>query len=167
MANKLKNMHLTSVDLVRNGANQEADICLFKSAEETPTQPTAEEKNIFKRFLNWLRENHAEEDSEPEDPIEKADEEPDLVDVYKNAITESIQSITADETLSASEKYDMIAKSLDEYHEAMLDLLDLAKAAEDEEEDDEDETDDWEEDGDDDDVDKSADIYDIEDIEEV
>lgn len=32
MATKLKNLHLTSVDLVRAGANQEADICLFKSA---------------------------------------------------------------------------------------------------------------------------------------
>lgn len=34
MANKLKNLRLTSVDLVRAGANQAADICLFKSAPE-------------------------------------------------------------------------------------------------------------------------------------
>jgi len=36
MASKLKNIRLTSVDLVRAGANPEADICLFKSfsAEE-------------------------------------------------------------------------------------------------------------------------------------
>jgi len=33
MATKLRKMHLTSVDLVRAGANQEADICLFKSAD--------------------------------------------------------------------------------------------------------------------------------------
>ncbi len=31
MAAKLTNLKLTSVDLVRAGANQEADICLFKS----------------------------------------------------------------------------------------------------------------------------------------
>ncbi len=31
MAAKLTNLKLTSVDLVRSGANQEADICLFKS----------------------------------------------------------------------------------------------------------------------------------------
>lgn len=31
MATKLRNLRLTSVDLVRAGANQEADICLFKS----------------------------------------------------------------------------------------------------------------------------------------
>jgi len=33
MANLLKNVRLTSVDLVREGANQEANICLFKSAK--------------------------------------------------------------------------------------------------------------------------------------
>lgn len=33
MATKLKNMRLTSVDLVPAGANQEADICLFKSLD--------------------------------------------------------------------------------------------------------------------------------------
>lgn len=39
MATKLKKMHLTSVDLVRAGANQEADICLYKSAKpETPVK---------------------------------------------------------------------------------------------------------------------------------
>lgn len=31
MAAKLKQIRLTSVDLVRAGANQQADICLFKS----------------------------------------------------------------------------------------------------------------------------------------
>lgn len=122
MATKLKNLRMTSVDLVRNGANQEADICLFKSADptETPTMPTTEEKNIFKRFIDWLRQNPTEE---PTAPIEKADEEPYLVDLYKSAITESLQSIAADETLSETEKNDMIAKSLDEYHEAMLGLF--------------------------------------------
>ena len=125
MATKLKNMRLTSVDLVRNGANQEADICLFKSADptEAPEQPTTEEKNIFKRFLNWLRENPTEAEHGPENPVAKADEQPYLVDVYKSAITESIQSIAADDSLSAAEKNDMIAKSLDEYHEAMLGLF--------------------------------------------
>lgn len=38
MATKLKNIRLTSVDLVRAGANQEADICLVKSFEPPPEQ---------------------------------------------------------------------------------------------------------------------------------
>lgn len=45
MASKLRNMQLTSVDLVRAGANQEADICLFKSLDGAPTEePTTEPK---------------------------------------------------------------------------------------------------------------------------
>jgi len=55
MATKLKNMKLTSVDLVKVGANQEADICLYKSADEDPIEA---ETNIFKRFVNWFLENH-------------------------------------------------------------------------------------------------------------
>ncbi len=39
MASKLKNIRLTSVDLVRSGANPEADICLFKSLR-TPEERT-------------------------------------------------------------------------------------------------------------------------------
>ena len=67
MATKLKNLRLTSVDLVRAGANQEADICLYKSADQDP--PTAREEGIFKRFLNWLKDNPAEE--APEESVEK------------------------------------------------------------------------------------------------
>lgn len=36
MTTKLKNLRLTSVDLVGAGANQEADICLYKSAAGPP-----------------------------------------------------------------------------------------------------------------------------------
>lgn len=43
MATKLRNLQLTSVDLVRSGANQEADICLFKSLDGEPREePQAE-----------------------------------------------------------------------------------------------------------------------------
>lgn len=130
MANKLKNMRLTSVDMVRNGANQEADICLFKSADPAD-EPTERETNILKRFLNWLRENPTEGENEPTAPVEKANEQPDLADIYKSAITESLQSIAADDNLTATEKNDMIAKSLEEYHEAMVELLSVEKAEED------------------------------------
>ena len=122
MATKLKNMHLTSVDLVRNGANQEADICLFKSADPTE-MPTECETNILKRFINWLMENPAEGNGEPENPIEKSSNQSGIVDIYKSAITESIQSIATDESMTAAEKNDLIAKSLGEYHDAMVELL--------------------------------------------
>lgn len=47
MATKLKNLRLTSVDLVRVGANQEADICLYKSAEP-PKLPVDTKRTISK-----------------------------------------------------------------------------------------------------------------------
>jgi len=40
MATLLKNIKLTSVDLVRAGANQEADICLFKSLSPPDNKPS-------------------------------------------------------------------------------------------------------------------------------
>jgi hypothetical protein len=186
MANKLKNMRLTSVDLVRNGANQEADICLFKSAdpEETPAQPTTEEKNIFKRFINWLRETDAEADGGPVDPetVEKdyttfdsltaARENNEKLWQYTNALTESIRSIQMDQDLDKDQKYRLMAMSLDQFDAAMDDLIEalsgakppagLAKSDEEEEEDE------WEWDDEDpeedEDLEKSADIEEIEEV---
>lgn len=122
MANKLKNMKLTSVDLVKAGANQNADICLHKSADGTET-PEEAEKGIFKRFLNWLYESAASDEAVAgiDSPIEKGDD-PETANIYKSAITESIQSIIADESLSAEEKNDMVEKSLEQYHEKMMGL---------------------------------------------
>jgi hypothetical protein len=67
---------LTGVDLVCAGANQEADICLFKSADapcesKLPTEP---ETNILKRFLHWMREERPADESSPLDAVEKGHE---------------------------------------------------------------------------------------------
>ena len=106
---------------------------------------------------------------EPENPIEKGDApDTETTDLYKSAITESIQSIFEDETLSADEKRNMIEKSLEQYHAAMIELAkgkcrkqeDLPDPEEDEEE--EEKIPDPEEDLDDEDRDP-----DYEDIEEV
>lgn len=142
MANRLKNMRLTSVDLVRNGANQEADICLFKSTdpEEDPVMPTAEEKNIFKRFINWLRENHAGEPQDDEDTVEKdyttfnslnaARENNEKLWQYTSALTESIRSIHMDQDLDKDQKYQLMVQSLDQFDAAMDELIEaLCEAA--------------------------------------
>lgn len=50
MATKLKNMRLTSVDLVPAGANQEADICLFKSLDGEPAAPRTISKSDPDRY---------------------------------------------------------------------------------------------------------------------
>ena len=52
MATKLRNMQLTSVDLVRAGANQEADICLFKSLDGAPTEDTPAEPSKASRTVS-------------------------------------------------------------------------------------------------------------------
>ena len=51
MATMLKNMKLTSVDLVGRGANQEADICLFKGLDGAPEEdPHTVSKSDPNRF---------------------------------------------------------------------------------------------------------------------
>lgn len=47
--NKLKNMKLTSVDFVPKGANQHADIELFKSAPASPAR-----EGFFRSLVDWL-----------------------------------------------------------------------------------------------------------------
>lgn len=124
MATKLKKMKLTSVDLVRSGANQEADICLYKSADppEATESPTEPEKNIFKRFIHWLRENPTEAATEPHSHIEKGDETPDLEFLYKSALAESLHSIMNDDTLNEIEKKDMSETSLRQYADKIREL---------------------------------------------
>ena len=140
MATKLKNMRLTSVDMVRAGANQEADICLFKSADpaEATESPTEEEKNIFKRFLNFIRKGATERENEPETSIEKDYSTFDMINSrrenndklwrYTDALTCSIRSIQEDNDLDEEEKLKMMHKSLDEFDAAMEELMeDLCK----------------------------------------
>lgn len=135
MATKLKNMRLTSVDLVRAGANQEADICLFKSADgaETAEQATEAEKNIFKRFLSFLRESPTEAPSEPTDPIEKDyttfdqiagnRENHEKLWQYTDALNCSFRSILEDQSLDKGAKAEMMKKSLRQFDTAMEDLI--------------------------------------------
>ena len=57
MANKLKKMRYTSIDLVPRGANQEAHITLFKglggdSEETNPTEAPAASRTISKSDPN-------------------------------------------------------------------------------------------------------------------
>lgn len=130
MATKLKDLKLTSVDLVRAGANQEADICLFKSADPAYTPEATEgltepEKNIFKRFLDWLRENPTEAENEPQNHIEKADDPAVLDALYKSAIIESITSITNDQNLNDDDKLAMVEKSLDQFYKQRRLLWDI------------------------------------------
>lgn len=117
MATKLKNMVLTSVDLVRAGANQEADICLFKSAEEQPR-----EEGIFKRFLRWLRENPAAENFVEKatfDQIHESRESSERLWRYTDALSCSFRSILEDESLDDTARAQQMRTSLRQFDAAM------------------------------------------------
>ena len=88
---RLKKMKLNSVDFVRRGANPEADIELFKSADYTP------------------------EDDEMMD-VEKA--EYDLT-TFTDVLGESFSSIMKDDSLTDDERISMVAKSLSEFNDTV------------------------------------------------
>lgn len=160
MATKLKKMKLTSVDLVRAGANQEADICLYKSADpqEAVEGPTEDEKNIFKRFLAFIRGTPTKAENEPHSPVVKAEEPADIESIYKSALVESIHSIYTDDNLTEIEKKAMAEQSIGQFQERMKETWD--------DEWDDDDPEDWNDEWDDDpDDDPEDDRYD--DIEEV
>jgi hypothetical protein len=128
MATKLKKMRLTSVDLVRAGANQEADICLYKSADpqEAAEGPTEDEMGIFKRFIAFIRGTHTEAKNEPHSRIEKAQEPEgpaDLESIYKSALADSIHSIYTDGSLTEVEKKAMAELSIGQFQEKMKESL--------------------------------------------
>ena len=52
MATKLKNLRLTSVDLVRRGANQEADICIVKGLDGNPEEAPRTEAPTASRTIS-------------------------------------------------------------------------------------------------------------------
>ncbi len=53
MATKLKGLKISKVDFVDEGANQMADINLYKRKE--PEEEEKPQESLFKRFLGWLR----------------------------------------------------------------------------------------------------------------
>ena len=169
MATKLKKMKLTSVDLVRAGANQEADICLYKSADpqEATEGPTEDEMSIFKRFIAFIRGTPTEAQNEPHSHIVKAQapERPaDLESIYKSALADSIHSIYTDDNLSEVEKKAMTEQSIGQFQEKMKEVL---RDRDDEPDDWDDNQDDWDDDHEDDPDDdlREDDRYD--DIEEI
>lgn len=117
---KLKKMKLNSVDFVRRGANQAADIALYKSADYAPDDE--EEKNSFFKSIsegitNVLKKAFGE-DSEYSKPIDLAKTESDLT-AFTDILGESFSSIMKDDTLDDSERVGMIQKSLSEFNDTL------------------------------------------------
>lgn len=96
MANRLKHMILKSVDLVRRGANPDADIKLYKSADaETPILKSADEVDVM---------------------VNKSME---ATGTNLDCLYKSYKSIMDDQDITDSEARDLLAKSLVQFNEAM------------------------------------------------
>ena len=120
---KLTDMHLSSVDLVRRGANLGADIRLFKGDSlHLPAEGTGG-KALFRRIMNWLNDT--------EDTICIVEKEPPKliarkkdISKYTDALAQSIQSIVEDRSLDWMKKRRLMRESLDQCAVAMDNLCD-------------------------------------------
>ena len=107
--NKLKNMKLTSVDFVPKGANQHADIELFKSAPASPAR-----EGFFKSLVDWLTKGAPgtfEQTLSTEDMRGKLWQ-------YSHALDDSFESILESD-MSADKKKKMLRESLEQFRSAV------------------------------------------------
>ena len=114
--NKLKNMKLNSVDFVPKGANQHADIELFKSAPEVPAR-----EGVFKSFVDWLTKGAPEtfDQTKAQKRIREK------LRQFSYALDDSFESILESD-MSADDKKAMLRESLDQFRAAADNMIDGA-----------------------------------------
>lgn len=138
MATKLKNLKITKVDFVDDGANPEAHIRLFKSKDgvEPPHNEGAEKKpNIWKRLITAITKAAGSESDTSElesviDDIQKSSESfGERIAEVKNrkiadeiwdicyALQSSLCSILNDEDMDGTSAATAMQESLDEFYE--------------------------------------------------
>ena len=136
MATKLKNLSVTSVDLVDRGANPDAHIRLFKRGEQP--QETDPDMGLFQKFLRWLKkgfEDATGTDGQEENPVDDVEKEAQTFGASLNreqmrhvtsemfdncyALSDSFCSILCDDTLDAEKKKALMLQSLDEFAETV------------------------------------------------
>lgn len=138
MATKLKNLKITKVDFVDDGANPEAHIRLFKSKDgvEPPHDEGAEKKpNIWKRLITTITKAAGSETDTSElesviDDIQKSSESfGERIAEVKNrkiadeiwdicyALQSSLCSILNDEDMDGTSAATAMQESLDEFYE--------------------------------------------------
>lgn len=100
MANKLENLDMTSVDFVKRGANQDADIKLYKSAD-----------GVNDNVQVVMKSNE-----EIEEMIQKSEN---AISLYAEALVKSITSALNDTSMNSDEAQAFMEKSLSEFDEAV------------------------------------------------
>lgn len=122
MANKLKDMEVDSVDLCRRGANQRAFIKMLKSADSGEGGEGKMESGKIAKLIEALQ-SILGGDPGTDGPITKA-AGTEQVRATTDALCKSLESIIADDSLSAVEKHDMMADSLQQFTLEATDLMD-------------------------------------------
>ena len=140
MKTKLKNLSVTSVDLVDRGANPDAHVRLFKRKEAEPERDP--DASLFQKFMAWLAKGfqdattlggeEATAGENPEGTVEKeAQTFSDNItreqlrevtnEMFDNcyALSDSFCSIVCDKDMDAAAKEAMLLKSLDEFAQAV------------------------------------------------
>lgn len=126
MANKLDEMEISSTDLCKRGANQRALIKLFKSVEAEEGGEGNGDMSMIEKIAAAIQKALSSEGSAQ--PITKAAGTVQVRETTE-ALRKSLESIIADDSLSAVEKHDMMADSLQQFTLEATDLMDGWAAA--------------------------------------
>lgn len=136
MASKLKDLDITKVDFVNAGANQQADILLFKNKDgiaEEETKKRLEHKSVFKKLFESLLSvakkegvNQAEieaimKDSDAgtfDDKLQLSDTVNEIWD-FCYFLSDSFCSIVKDNDIESEDKLKLLQKSLSEFNNAV------------------------------------------------
>lgn len=129
MATKLKNLKVTKVDFVDQGANQRADVNLFKRKEDEAPEPAPEgetQMSLLKRFARWLKGDASEEEIEKaassfnEQMLSASTEQ--IQDEIWNvtyALRNALGSILCDPEMDAASRLSSMGESLQQFDLAM------------------------------------------------
>ena len=139
MATKLKNLHVKKVDFVDEGANQQADIKIFKRKEQSAPvvtdllqDPMKEQKSLFKRLMHSIGKSLGFKDEEidgfselsSEGIIQKGNSKvADEMWSICYALQSSLQSILYDEDLDGATAQSMMEESVSEFDEIIADAI--------------------------------------------
>lgn len=147
---KIKKLKLTSVDMVRRGANQDAYINLYKS-DNAPEDSVTDEipqslwKSIKEVVKGFMKQNSDDEQVVKNEP----DNDENLKEVYTSTLNKSLDSIVDDETTTLEKKLELAEQTIgqftEKYTEMCAELIKSAKNKQEEEPEDDDDDDHGEE----------------------
>lgn len=122
---KIKKLRLTSVDMVRRGANQDAYINLYKNEAGAPGGPESEEipQNVWKSIRDFVKglmsqEQGQESPLEETEPLTKSEEVMEELIAYQEALQKSVDSIIQDTETDAIKKAELVEETLEQFKKA-------------------------------------------------